>query len=209
LIKPGVYAMGLTAVKDNILTYPIASCDAYYTVESERTIYLKDDPGVGISILGEIPFLGEISSANLAIILLELARTIDIPGNKEKGIQLLKKFGNKIGDALVDHINQLLPTSSEIDRIGFGIESILHSLDADYICRNIKNVKRYEINECPLCSAENISGIINETYNAHYALNSLYKDVVHKIDPSIGLSIFRSALSDHEILLIGGANPVP
>lgn len=195
----------MIAENEQIFSYFIESRDFYCVAEGKRTVFLKDTEDAGICIYGEIsPRKKDFS--NLSTTLLELAISMDMPDKKEEGIQLLKNFCKKIGDALVEHIDKIMPNSNALDRVAFGIESILHSMDAEFTCKLIKNGKRYELTRCPLCVAERESGIINETYIAHYAFNSICRDMAYKIDPYNVLTIFKSTTSDHEIILIGAKN---
>lgn len=196
--------MDLAVDKEKILTYPIASYNVYGTAEGERTIYLRDDMENGIKIFGEIPKQGQQSTINFAELLQELAISIDTPGQKETGKGRLEKLCTTIGDALVEHIDQILPDKGQMYKAAYAIESILRSMEAEYIHEGMKNGMRYELIRCPLCAAERKSGTLNENNNAHYALDFICRHVISKIDPSIVHVIYRSVQSDHEIILIRG-----
>lgn len=58
-----------------LLNYPIASRDMYYSVVNERTICVCDDPLQGFHIWGEIPGGGISTAVDLCQVFLEYAMT--------------------------------------------------------------------------------------------------------------------------------------
>ena len=61
-----------------LLSYKIASSNMRYIEINEREIYLRQDPQLGIVLLGEVPFCGPDCNANLSQMLLEYTMSTQI-----------------------------------------------------------------------------------------------------------------------------------
>lgn len=175
--------MSLTHDKTSILTYPIGSGDMRYMLENMRTVYLHGDAQTGFQISGEVPEAGEISRANLAEMLLEMALTWDAPREHPYSPQQMDNYGTHIGKALAQAVADSTPERTVWQRAQLGMTSLLHSLNIDYTDESSPGELRFGIAHCPLCAAAEKTGIVSETETAHYALRAICQSLTQTLDP--------------------------
>ena len=168
--------------KTSILTYPIGSGDMRYMLENMRTVYLHGDAANGFDITGEVPEAGEISRANLAEILLEMALTWDAPKDHPHSPEQMGNYGTHIGQALAQAVMASTPDSTIWQRAELGMTSLLHSLNLEYSDESSAGELRFGITHCPLCAAAEKTGIVSETETAHYALRAICQSLTQTLD---------------------------
>jgi hypothetical protein len=174
-----------------ILTYQIASREMRYEIENERTVYLQGGPETGFILYGKIPDAADVSSVNLAQVLLEFAMSWQAPpGDQSEAWRHLEHFGRHIGEALADQIEQTMPVSSVLQRAAHALEDIFRSLDAPIANQQeTENELRYELDQCPLHLAAEVGGMSREARPAHHALNAMFQGLVAAIDPGLRVQL--------------------
>ena len=183
--------------KISILTYPIGSGDMRYMLENMRTVYLQGDAANGFNITGEVPEAGEISRANLAEMLLEMALTWDAPKEHPHSPEQMDHYGTHIGQALAQAVTASTPDSTIWQRVELGMTSLLHSLNIKYTFKASPGELRFGINHCPLCAAAETTGIVSETETAHYALRAICQNLTQTLDPSLQFQSAQDGESRH------------
>ena len=171
--------------KTSILTYPIGSGDMRYMLENMRTVYLHGDATNGFDITGEVPEAGEISRANLAEILLEMALTWDAPKDHPHSPEQMDSYGTHIGQALAQAVTMSTPESTVWQRAELGMTSLLHSLNIEFSDESDADELCFGITHCPLCAAAEKTGIVSETETAHYALRAICQSLTQTLDPHL------------------------
>jgi hypothetical protein len=174
-----------------ILTYQIASGEMRYELENERTVYLQGGPETGFILYGKIPDAADVSSVNLAQVLLEFAMSWHAPrGDQSEARRQMKNFGRHIGEALADRIAQTVPVSDVLQRAAHALEDIFRSLNASIAShQETENELRYELDQCPLHLAAEVTGMGREVYPAQHALNAVFQGLVTAIDPGLRIQL--------------------
>lgn len=199
--------MGSVDRRRQILTYQIASGEMRYVVENERTVYLQGDPETGFILYGEIPDEGDVSSVNLAEVLLEFAMSWHAPGDQSEARRQMETFGRHIGEALADQIAQTMPVSGVLQRAAHALEDVFRSLNAPLANQQqTKNELRYELDQCPLRVAAEVTGMGREADPAHHALNAICQSLVSAIDPKLRIQLPGGPNAEHVIRVLAPAS---
>jgi len=162
-----------------------------YEVENERTVYLQGGPETGFILYGKIPDAADVSSVNLAQVLLEFAMSWQAPpGDQSEARRHLENFGRHIGEALADRIEQTMPVSGVLQRAAHALEDIFRSLNAPIANQQqTENELCYELDQCPLHLAAEVAGMSREARPAHHALNAMFQGLVAAIDPGLRIQL--------------------
>lgn len=191
--------MGSVNHKKQVLTYPIASGEMCYAVENERTVYLEGDPETGYNLYGQVPGGTEASAVNLAEVLLEFAMTWNAPGDPPEARRQMQVFGGHIGEALATQDVQVKPINCVLGRAAGALEDVFLSLDASFACRQTKSEVRFQLDQSPLSSAAELTGLEQEAELAHHAFNAICQSLVSAIDPELQVQLPGGPNEEHTI----------
>ena len=190
-----------------ILTYQIASGQTYYAAVNERAVYLQGDTEIGFSLYGQIPGESEASSVNLAAVLLEFAMAWNVPGDASEARRQMQIFGRRLGEALADQRAQAEPANGALGRAAAALEDVFRSLNAPLANRQqTKNELRYELDQCPLRVAAEVTGMGREADPAHHALNAICQSLVSAIDPKLRIQLPGGPNAEHVIRVLAPAS---
>ena len=193
--------------KRQIVTYPIASGGMYYPVENERTVYLEGDPETGYSLYGQIPGATEASAVNLAEVLLEFAMTWNGPGDPCEARRQMQVFGGHIGEALATESAGVKPLNSGLGRAAGALEDVFRSLDASFAYRQTRSEVSFQLDQNPLRSAAEATGLEQEADLAHHAYNAICQSLVSAIDPDLQVQLPGGPNVEHTISVMApGSN---
>jgi hypothetical protein len=165
-----------------LLRYPIASGDMYYSVESERILYVSDDPKQGFQIWGEIPGEGINSAVDLCQVFLEYAMTCATECDRIQVFRNMKRFGSCLGETLAEHIKSHYPEETAKDLGVCALESILESMNAHFTVERRGTRLRFVLECCPLRQAAERVGLF-EVELAHYGINAFIRRLIHQLEP--------------------------
>lgn len=172
-----------------ILTYQITSGPMWYEAVNERTVYLQGDPEAGFCLYGEMPGGSEISSVNLAHVLLEFAMAWHAPGDASEARRQMQVFGRHLGEALADQMAQAGPVNDVLGRAADALEDVFRSLDASFAYRQTESEVHYQLDPCPLKVAAEVAGTEREVELAHHALNAICQGVVGALGPELRIQL--------------------
>jgi len=191
-----------------VLTYQIASGDLYYTVEGERTIYLREDPVMCFTLHGEIPYEREVPSINFAQVILEITMSGGVPRQHHEVTNQLKPLCKRIGHVLAEQIEERKPNLTSLQRVAQAMGCILRSMDATFTVQKKGNELRYELDQCPLCTIAKAKGFAPEIEPAHQVLKSICNCMVGEIDPACQVKLPDSSHDPHIITIIESTKQV-
>ena len=197
-----------TKTQKDILNFPLASGNMYYEVEEEMRLYLDGDCQSGFRLRGGVPSLGEISTVNFAEILLDFALAWNVPGDEEELYRQAKYFGSKIGEFLVNYLEQEMPerlSEMPLQRIDCAVQCILNSMDASFSVETHKNKYIYRFDCCPIIRVALAKGLFFEEEQAHMVLKAVCESCIQKIDPSIKVEFQRGDYAHHVIQVFSPA----
>ena len=167
-----------------LLSYTIASGDMRYIEISERDVFLREDPQLGLIIRGKVPECGADCDVNLSHILIEHAMTCSGCREPEMARETADQFGRRLGQRLALWLCQDAPEAPHCDQLCDSFEVILKSMDAPYRrdCNEAHLI--YDLGECPLLDTARSNGCSQCTPMARQNFLSLCETVVSTLQPT-------------------------
>jgi len=192
--------------KTKLLTYPIASGNMFYSVEEERSIYLKKDSETGFILYGEIDEEGKVSDVNLAVVILEYALSCDWPLTGFEAPAQFEAFVKRIGKELLLHLyGEKEPEIHNFNQVSSVLACICKSMEAEATMQKMEKELLINFERCPIKLAAEKTGLMLEESRAHQILHSLCRYLVHAVDPSLDLKIQQRPDGKHVIRIYAGA----
>ncbi len=168
-------------VETQLISYVIASAEMRYAEVSERDVYLRDEPRLGLVIRGEVSGCGRDCHANLAQVFLEYGMTCE--GCQEPGVieESVDRFGGRLGSLLID---ALKPESSEVpiaDQLIDALGIILNSMDAAFEIERTPEHLRFTMADCPIHNTAHKTGLNHEIAMAHRGFVALCESILQSL----------------------------
>lgn len=184
-----------------LLGYPIASGDIYYSVVNERIVCVCDDPLQGFHIWGEIPGGGINTAVDLCQVFLEYAMTYAAGYDQAQVLCNMDRFGRRLGDALAGHIKSSTPMETAKKLGVCALECILESMNAHFTVEQHGIGLRFILECCPLRLAAERTGLYDVEL-AHYGINALCQSLIHALEPKSKVFAPASERADHTFLVV-------
>ena len=142
-----------------LFTYEIASADMRYEAINERMIYLRNDPGLGPVVRGEICEYGPDCHVDFSLVLLEYAMSCEGCQGQIGARELVECTGERLGRILAARLYQDMPGMPLKDQISGAFAFVLRSMRAEFQIEQVDNRLRYALAVCPLHVAAQAAGL--------------------------------------------------
>ena len=164
-----------------VFSYTLASADLRYIEIGERDIFLREKPGSGKYLRGEIAGSGEEGIINLSEILLEYAMSCEGCSRPELSTEMVTHFGQHLGDVFAKEILMDRRLDRIDDRLRAGITGILDSLDAKFEEDFQPGSIEYVPDCCPLSECARDTGLNRSVEMAYTSLTTLLITLIRKL----------------------------
>jgi hypothetical protein len=166
-----------------LLRYNMASGDMLYIEVAEREIYLREKPGAGPIVRGEIPGCGDGCFANLSQVFLEYAMSCEGCKVESEAEDLLVGFGMQLGDSLSARLWLEFPEMVAEEKIAWAFECLLRSMGVPFEARRRVDYQHYLLAFCPLCDVGRKTGLSREMAWGRKGIVALCERLVAELAP--------------------------
>jgi hypothetical protein len=187
-----------------LLSYPKASGDMYYSVVNERIVCVSDDPEQGYRIWGEIPGGGMDTAVDLCQVFLEYAMTCAAEPEQSQGFCNMESFGSRLGEALAQHIKRNTAMGTAKNLGACALECILEAMNAHFTVEQVGTELRFVLECCPLNLTAKRTGL-PDVELAHHGINSLCQSLIHALEPHSSVYLPVNEQADHIFMVVAEA----
>lgn len=166
---------------DALFSYIVASADMRYIEVGERQIMLRNEPGIGPMMRGEMEGCGPDCEINLSEILLEYALTCEGCRDLETAGESAGLFGVRLGRVLAARLCQ---DSDRVETVKAGFRCILNSMQVPYTFEQSEDRLRFDLAYSPVHEAAQGMGSTRGIGSAQRALTNLCRTVLRIMAPN-------------------------
>jgi len=167
-----------------LLSYVVASGDMRHIPVNERELYLREIPGRGLLVQGEIPGCGADCNINLSQVLFEYAVSCEDCKDHIASAEMELRFGQHLGQVLATEVKSELAELTARSQLEKLMAIVLNSMGAPYSAEGDGDYLRYDLHNCPIQRAANEPGYSLRLPAVYLGFAALCEAIVNGLAPS-------------------------